>query len=93
MGYGFHSSYALSTAAPRFLLFFFFHLFAFFFISFSSFSFKSQGFSEAGIAQSVSARPSELEDHQFDRRHSIDVCFDFPLFRVAVALNTRKTEH
>ena len=22
-----------------------------------------------------------------------DVCFDFPLFRVAIALNTRKTEH
>ena len=25
--------------------------------------------------------------------HSIDVCFDFPLFRVAVAMNTRKPEH
>ena len=22
-----------------------------------------------------------------------NVCFDFPLFRVAIALNTRKTEH
>ena len=42
------------------------------------------------IAQSVGARPSELEDRQFDPRHSIDVCFYFPLFRVAVALNTRK---
>lgn len=46
----------------------------------------------AGVAQSVSARPSELEGRQFDPRHSIDVCFDFPLLRVAVALNTRKTE-
>lgn len=49
--------------------------------------------SEADVAQSVGARPSELEGRQFDPRHSIDVCFDFPLFRVAVALNTRKTEH
>ena len=48
---------------------------------------------EADVAQSVGARPSELEGRQFDPRHSIDVCFDFPLFRVAVALNTRKTEH
>ena len=45
------------------------------------------------IAQSVSARPSELEGCPFDPRHSIDVCFDFPLFCVAVALNARKTEH
>ena len=48
---------------------------------------------EAGVAQSVSARPSDLEGRQFDSRHSIDVCFDFHLFRVAVALNIRKTEH
>ena len=48
---------------------------------------------EADVAQSVGARPSELEGRQFDPYHSIDVCFDFPLFRVAVALNTRKTEH
>ena len=41
----------------------------------------------------MSRWPSELEGRQFDSRHSIDVCFDFPLFRVAVALNTRKTEH
>ena len=47
----------------------------------------------ADVAQSFSARPSELKGRQFDPRHSIDVCFDFPLFRVAVALNTRKTEH
>ena len=50
-------------------------------------------FSWAGVAQSVTARHSELEGHQFDPRQSIDVCFDFPLFRVALALNTRKTEH
>ena len=47
----------------------------------------------ADVAQSVGARPSELEGRQFDPRHSIDVYFDFPLFRVAVALNTRATEH
>ena len=46
----------------------------------------------ADVAQSVSARPSELKGRQFDLRHLIDICFDFPLFRVAVALNTRKTE-
>ena len=48
---------------------------------------------EADVAHSVSVWPSELEGRQFDPRHSIDVCFDFPLFRVAAALNTRKTEH
>ena len=47
----------------------------------------------ADVGHSVSARPSELEGRQFDPRHSVDVCFDFPLFRVAVALSTRKTEH
>ena len=36
------------------------------------------------VAQSVGARSPS---------HSIDVCFVFPLIRVAVALNTRKTEH
>ena len=45
------------------------------------------------VAQWVGARSSELEGRKFDPRHSIDVCFEFPLFRVAVALNTRKTEH
>ena len=25
--------------------------------------------------------------------HSIDVCFDFALIHVSLALNTRKTEH
>ena len=48
---------------------------------------------EADVANSVSAWPSELEGCQFDPRHSIDVCFDFPLFHIAVALNTPKTEH
>ena len=48
---------------------------------------------EAVVVQSVGARPSELEGRQFDPHHSVDVCFDFPLFRVAVALNTRKTKH
>ena len=43
---------------------------------------------EADVAQSVGAGPSELEGRQFDPRHSINVCFDFPLFRVAVVLNT-----
>ena len=43
---------------------------------------------QAGVAHSISARPSELEGRPYDRRHSIDVCFDFPLFRVAVSLNT-----
>ena len=47
----------------------------------------------ADVAQSVGARASELEGRQFDPRHSIDVCFDFPLLRVALALNTRETEH
>ena len=47
----------------------------------------------ADVAQSVSARPSELEGRQSDPHDSIDVLFDFPLFRVAVALNARKTEH
>ena len=48
---------------------------------------------EADVAQSVGAQPSELEGCQFDPRHSIDICFDFPMFHVAVALNTRKTEY
>ena len=48
---------------------------------------------DAHLAQSFDARLSELEGRQFDLRHSIDVCFDFPMFHVAVALNTRETEH
>ena len=34
-------------------------------------------------AQSFGVQPSELEDRQFAPRHSIDLYFDFPLFRVA----------
>ena len=44
---------------------------------------------KADVAQSFGAWSSELEDRQFDPRHLIDVCFDFPLYRVAVALITR----
>ena len=47
----------------------------------------------ADVAQWVSAPPFELEGRQFDPCRSVDVCFDFPLFCVAVALNTRKTKH
>lgn len=64
-----------------------FHHRSFFYLCLSS--------SEKGLenSESVSARPSELEGRHFDPRHSIDVSFDFPLFRLAVALNTRKTEN
>ena len=48
---------------------------------------------EADVAQSVGAWPAELEGRQFHPRHLSDDCFDFPLFRVAVALNTLKPEH
>ena len=46
----------------------------------------------AGVAQLVSVRPSELEvpDSILD---DSNVCFDFLLICVALALNTRKTEH
>ena len=40
------------------------------------------------MAQLASARLSEREVPG-----SINVCFDYPLIRVAIALNTRKTEH
>ena len=43
---------------------------------------------QAGVAHSISARPSEPEGRPSDLRHLIDVCFDFPLIRVAVSLNT-----
>ena len=46
----------------------------------------------AGVAQLVSARPSELEVSHSILGHS-NVCFDFLLIRVALVLNTRKTEH
>ena len=50
---------------------------------------KHQG---AVMAQLASARLSEREvpGSIFS---DFNVCFDFPLIRVAVALNTRKTEH
>ena len=46
----------------------------------------------AGVAQLVSARPSELEVPGSILGDS-NVCFDFLLIWVALALNTRKTEH
>ena len=46
----------------------------------------------AGVAQLVSARPSELEVPCSILGDS-NVCFDFLLICVALALNTRKTEH
>ena len=48
---------------------------------------------KAGIAQSVSAQPSEPEGLPVQSHHLINVCFNFPLFCVAVALNTHKMEH
>jgi len=66
---------------------------SFFGLSFYFSNFRVRAILEADVAQSVGVRPSELEGRQFDPHHSIDVCFDFPLFRVAVALNTRKTGH
>ena len=45
-----------------------------------------------GVAQLVSARPSELEVPGSILGDS-NVCFDFLLICVALALNTRKTEH
>ena len=46
----------------------------------------------AVVAQLASARLSEQEvpGSIFS---DFNVCFDFPLIRVAIALNTRKTEH
>ena len=46
----------------------------------------------AVVAQLASARLSEREvtGSIFS---DLNVCFDFPLIRVAIALNTRKTEH
>ena len=46
----------------------------------------------ADVAQLVSARPSE-EEVPGSILGDFNVCFDFPLIRVAIALNTRKTEH
>ena len=46
----------------------------------------------AVVAQLANARLSEREvpGSIFS---DFNVCFDFPLIRVAIALNTRKTEH
>ena len=49
-------------------------------------------FQGAGVAQLVSARLSEQEVPG-SILGDFNVCFDFPLIRVAIALNTRKTEH
>lgn len=48
---------------------------------------------EADVAQTVSAWLYELEGYQFDPCRSIDVCFDFPLFCVGVALNGVRSAH
>ena len=50
------------------------------------------GFVEAVVAQLASARLSEREVSGLIVS-DFNVCFDFPLIRVAIALNTRKTEH
>ena len=44
------------------------------------------------MAQLASARLTEREVSG-SILSDLQVCFDFPLIRVAVALNTRKTEH
>ena len=44
------------------------------------------------MAQLASARLSEREVPG-SIVSDFNVCFDFPLIRVAIALNTRKTEH
>ena len=53
---------------------------------------RQKRFEGAGVAQLVSARPSELEVPGSILGDS-NVCFDFLLICVALALNTRKTEH
>ena len=47
---------------------------------------------EGGVAQLVSTRLSEQEVLSLILG-DFNVCFDFPLIRVAIALNTRKKEH
>ena len=47
---------------------------------------------EGGVAQLVSTRLSEQEFLSLILG-DFNVCFDFPLIRVATALNTRKKEH
>ena len=53
---------------------------------------RSYVFTGAGVARLVSARPSELEVPGSNLGDS-NVCFDFLLICVVLALNTRKTEH
>ena len=47
---------------------------------------------ESDVAQLVSARLSEQEVPS-SILDDFNVCFDFPLIRVAMALNTHKMEH
>ena len=44
------------------------------------------------MAQLASAQPSEQEVSS-SIFSDFNVCFDFPLIRVAIAMNNRKTEH
>ena len=53
---------------------------------------KGKGKLGAVVAQLASARLSEREVPG-SILGDLNVCFDFPLIRVAIALNTRKTEH
>ena len=46
----------------------------------------------AGVAQLASARPSE-QGVLSSILGDFNVCFAFPLIRVAIALNIRETEH
>ena len=48
--------------------------------------------SDRSVAQLVSARLSEQEVAG-SILGDFNLCFDFPLIRLAIALNTRKTEH
>jgi len=47
----------------------------------------------AVVAQLASARLPEREVLNGSIFSDFNVCFDFPLIRVAIALNTCKTEH
>ena len=55
-------------------------------------NYSSYTVSGAVVAQLASARLSEREVPG-SILSDLNVCFDFPLIRVAIALNTRKTEH
>ena len=54
--------------------------------------FRTIQYSGAVVAQLASARLSEREVSG-SIFSDVNVCFDFPLIRVAMALNTRKTEN